>query len=101
MTCFWAHIPLELSCVAFGMVERQCWDVLDQGVDDSGAKLDASTGNALPQRLSPQSREIVGHCFRAMRISDILCGLNCVCKLTSIQEPNFSSREMSQVLSVG
>jgi hypothetical protein len=25
------------------MVERQCWDVLDQGVDDSGAKLDAST----------------------------------------------------------
>ena len=83
------------------MVERQRWDVLDQGVDDSGAKLDASTGNALPQRLSPQSREIVGHCFHAMRISDILCGLNCVCKLTSIQEPNFSSREMSQVLSVG
>jgi hypothetical protein len=24
-----------LLCVAFGMVERQCWDVLDQGVDDS------------------------------------------------------------------
>ena len=39
----WAHIPLELLCVAFGMVERQSWDALDQGVDDSGAKLDAST----------------------------------------------------------
>ena len=54
MTCFWAHIPLELSCVAFGMVERQCWDVLDQGLDDSEAKLDASHG----QRASPQSEEL-------------------------------------------
>ena len=37
------------------MVERQCWDVLDQGVDDSGAKLDASTGNALSHKGYPHN----------------------------------------------
>ena len=42
-----AHISLELLCVAFGMFERQCWDVLDQGVDDSGQNL------MLLRRLSP------------------------------------------------